>query len=106
MESLRKIRKSRNITQKDIAKYLNISQNTYSYWETGKVKIDNEALVKLAKYFDIPLNELMGIEPSRSDRLTKLFEDVDLLNDDGQKKVKEYIKDLAGNPKYRKNFID
>ena len=36
-KNLRSIREDNDIKQKDIAKYLNISQNTYSQYETGVI---------------------------------------------------------------------
>ena len=55
---LKDIRKARGFTQQQVADYIGISQNNYSYWESGKVRIDNESLVKLAEFFDVPVNLL------------------------------------------------
>lgn len=46
------LRKSRKITQSQLAKHLGIAQNTLSYWENGKFDIDNDSLHKIALYFD------------------------------------------------------
>ena len=47
-------------TQAEVAKIVNITQNTYSYWENGKVKIDNASLAKLAEYYNVSLDFLSG----------------------------------------------
>lgn len=62
MENLKRLRKSRGITQTQIAKYLGISQNNYSYWENGKVKIDNASLQKLADYFGVSVDYILDRE--------------------------------------------
>ena len=34
-------RKSAGLTQKEVAAVVGVNQNTYSYWENGKTKIDS-----------------------------------------------------------------
>ncbi len=60
MNNLKKLRKSKGLTQTDIAKFIGITQNSYSYWENDKVKIDNESIVKLADYFGVSVDYLLG----------------------------------------------
>lgn len=60
MNRLKPLRNSLNITQKELASFLGINQNTYSYWENGKVKIDSDSLSKLADYFDVSIDYLLG----------------------------------------------
>ena len=47
-------------TQKQVAEHMNISQNTYSYWESGKVNISSEDMQKLAVYFGVNIDFLSG----------------------------------------------
>ena len=35
LERIKGLREDRDITQSEIAKYLNVAQNTYSQWKTG-----------------------------------------------------------------------
>lgn len=58
--NLRAARKAKGLTQKEVAAYIGISQNNYSYWENGKVKIDNESLQKLADFFGVTTDYLLG----------------------------------------------
>ena len=62
MSNLKIIRKSKGLTQAEVAKYIGISQNNYSYWESGKVKIDNDSLKKLADYFNVSVDYLLDRE--------------------------------------------
>lgn len=56
---LRDIREDRDIRQKDIAAVLNISQNTYSQYETGVISLTAEVLVKIADYYDVSIDYLL-----------------------------------------------
>lgn len=60
MLRLKEVRKSKGMTQQDVAKYVGISQNNYSYWENGKVKIDNDSIKKLADLFNVSVDYLLG----------------------------------------------
>jgi len=60
MNNLKTLRKKKGLTQTEIAKMLGISQNSYSYWESDKVKIDNQSLQKLADYYGVSTDYLLG----------------------------------------------
>lgn len=60
MNKLRELRKQKGLTQLELAKFVGISQNNYSYWENDKVKIDNESIIKLADFFGVSVDELLG----------------------------------------------
>ncbi len=57
--NLRGIREDRDIKQKDIAKYLSVSQNTYSQYETGVISLTAEVLIKLADYYKVSIDYLL-----------------------------------------------
>ncbi len=59
MERLREIREDNDLLQKDIAKILNVSQQTYSRYETGEISIDKESLIKLADYYNTSVDYLL-----------------------------------------------
>ncbi len=58
-KNLRGIREDRDIKQKDIAKYLSVSQNTYSQYETGVISLTAEVLIKLADYYKVSIDYLL-----------------------------------------------
>lgn len=59
MNRLKELRKSRGLTQTEVAKQIGISQNNYSYWENGKVKIDNNSLKRLADLFNVTVDYIL-----------------------------------------------
>ena len=58
-KNLRAVREDRDLKQKDIAKVLNVSQNTYSQYETGVIALTAEVLIKLSDYYDVSIDYLL-----------------------------------------------
>lgn len=54
------IREDHVLSQNDIAEYLNISQRTYSYYETGSIDIPIQILIKLADYYKTSIDYLIN----------------------------------------------
>lgn len=67
MKSLKILRKKRNLTQKDVADAVGITFQTYSYYETGRTKPTPETLCKLADFFGVTVDELLGRSPQLFD---------------------------------------
>ncbi len=60
-ERLKSLRAEKNIGQNALAKELDISNASVSYWETGKQMPTAEAIFKIAQYFDVSADYLLGI---------------------------------------------
>ncbi|MBR6694602.1 MAG: helix-turn-helix transcriptional regulator [Clostridia bacterium] len=58
-KNLRGIREDRDIRQKDIAAYLNVSQNTYSQYETGVISLTADILIKLSDFYGVSIDYLL-----------------------------------------------
>ena len=58
-KNLRGIREDRDIKQRTVAQYLNVSQNTYSQYETGVISLTAEVLLKLADYYKVSVDYLL-----------------------------------------------
>ena len=57
---IRNLREDRDLTQKDIAKLLNCTQQTYSRYETGENNIDIKSLIILADFYNTSIDYLVG----------------------------------------------
>ena len=64
-ENLRALREDKDLSQKDIADYLNVHQTTYSDYERGNLNIPVNALIRLAAYFQTSVDYLLGITDER-----------------------------------------
>lgn len=60
--NLKKLRESKKISQSELAKKLNISQSNYSKYEKQIIEPNLETLIKLADFFEISLDHLIGHE--------------------------------------------
>lgn len=60
-QKLKKLRKERNMTQKQLAEKLFIDCSTVTKWETGKANPDFEKQRQLAELFKVSLDYLMGM---------------------------------------------
>lgn len=58
---LRDIREDRDISQKTVAEYLHVKQNTYSQYETGHRQLPVEALIRLAVFFDTSTDYILEL---------------------------------------------
>ena len=57
---IRDMREDRDLSQKDVANYLKCSQVCYSYYEIGKRDIPTDILIKLADFYDVSIDYLLG----------------------------------------------
>jgi len=48
------------MTQKELAKHLQIADSTLSYWEMGKYEPDSNALLMLSRFFNVPIDYILG----------------------------------------------
>lgn len=59
-ENIRSLRIDSGYTQKQIAVYLGISQNTYSQYEIGTLNYPVDVVVKLADFYGVSTDYLLG----------------------------------------------
>ena len=60
-ERLKSLRTDKGIGQNLLAKELDLSNASISYWETGKQEPCAEAIFQLAQYFDVSSDYLLGL---------------------------------------------
>ena len=63
---LKEVRKAAGLTQKEVAAYVGVNQNTYSYWENGKTRIDSDSIAKLSKLFNVSVDYILDGSPQRA----------------------------------------
>lgn len=61
-ERLKRLRKEKKLTQKELAEQIGISQKSYSHWETGKNEPSLENLIKLVDLLEVSIDWLFGRE--------------------------------------------
>ena len=58
-KNIKAIREHNDLTQKQMAELLNVSQNTYSQYETGKIEWTASSLIIIADYFNVSVDYLL-----------------------------------------------
>lgn len=97
-EKLKALRESRGLYQKDMAALLDLRQNAYSHYETGRAEPSIANLCKLADFFGISIDELVGhiqpgaIDSEEADRLAILSSLARQLGREDQEKLCEIAK--------------
>lgn len=59
--NIKKLRKARNLSQKELARILGVAQSTLSSWESGTNAMDVYSLIKLAYVLRVSFEELMSL---------------------------------------------
>lgn len=59
-EVLKGLRKQNNLTQSQVAEVINVTQRTYAHYEKGDREPSIETLIKLADYYRLPIDVLVG----------------------------------------------
>ena len=94
---IRELRKEKGITQIELAKLLNVSDRSVGFYETGERDPDTDTLKKLASYFDVSIDYLLGHSDIRNPKElkteAKAFHSLDVtgLPEEAIEKVKDYI---------------
>lgn len=77
---LRELRKSRDLSQGDLAKALSVHQTAVSQWETGRTMPDIDTITQVAKYFNVSTDYLLGrdndTKPSEANSAKKDIDDI------------------------------
>ncbi len=58
-EKLQELRKSRGLTQEELAKELFVSRTAVSKWESGRGYPNIESLKEISRYFSVSIDELI-----------------------------------------------
>ena len=100
--NLKKLRLEHNLTQKELANKINITQSNYSKYEKGILKLDAETLIKIADIFNVSLDYLCEHKFENNKILTK--EEQEFLNlfynasDIEKAKIIAYAKGVTNQP--------
>lgn len=83
---LQLLRKKHNYTQDELAKRLDISRQAVSKWETGAAIPDLEVLLKISKFYEITINDIL--EPNIP---TKKITDFEQLSEVPENELREIL---------------
>ena len=64
MNRIKDLREDRDLRQIDVAEAVGIDQRSLSNYETGKTNPDSETIIKLAHFFGVSCDYLLGVSDS------------------------------------------
>ncbi len=97
-EKIKELREEKNLSQYKISSLLEIQRYTYANWEQGRSEPSSEQLIKLADFFNVSIDYLVGreddyvkpqVESTLSYREQKLLRAFSQLDDDEKDKIIE-----------------
>ena len=80
MMTLKEYRQEKGIRQDEVAKFLNVSRATYSRYESGKIKMTPDIVIRLSDFYNVSSDFIMGdihypITKNKFDTIKKLTND-------------------------------
>ena len=97
------MREDRDMSQREVADVLGVSQQQYSQYETGAIELPLRHFAKLADLFDVSADFLLGrttrakeksfknVYVTRDCSCTRLIDEVLALSENGRKATVEYV---------------
>lgn len=81
-ENIKNLRKSKGVSQEELAVKLNVVRQTVSKWENGLSVPDADMLIALSQVLDTPVSTLLGqtLAPAESDDLKAISEKLEVIN--------------------------
>ena len=81
-ENIKALRKSKGLSQQDLADKLNVVRQTISKWEQGLSVPDSDLLIALSEALETPVSTLLGetVAESEADTVKALSEKLEIIN--------------------------
>ena len=62
---IKDLREDHNLTQRELAEYLHVKQNTYSQYENGQRQLPLPCLIALARFYKISTDYILGLTDTK-----------------------------------------
>ena len=108
---LKELRKSRKLTQQNVADFLKIPHKTYQNYEREVREPDSDVLCKLADLYGVSLDALYGRQAEREDEPQFTEDELSLvsqyrnLNKAGKDELKNYVAYLLSQDRFQKKEV-
>ncbi len=85
-DQLKYFREKKGLTKKQVADGVGVSERAYIAYEYGERDVSTDTLIKLAKFFGVTVDCLLGLEPQKDP-----FADLNLCKEDEQAVIDKYM---------------
>ncbi len=81
-ENIKAIRKSKGLSQQELAVKLNVVRQTVSKWEQGSSVPDSDMLISISEVFETPVSTLLGetVTVSKADDIKAISAKLEVIN--------------------------
>lgn len=76
-EIIKILRVNNGLTQQQMSEYLDVDRSSFSHYEKGDVKPDVYTLMKLARIFNVSMDDMVGFNDLNNSGKKTLADDVD-----------------------------
>lgn len=76
MTNIKFLRKQKKLSQSELAEILNVEQTAISRWELGKTAPDLRSIEKMAEFFEVTVDQILGREPLNDVRFPARVDDL------------------------------
>lgn len=80
-ENIKALRKTKGLTQDDLAIRLNVVRQTVSKWEKGLSVPDAEMLQRIAEVFEVNVSQLLGAPINQNENIDVIAEQLSRINE-------------------------
>lgn len=103
---IKKLRKEKNLTQKELGFLMNVSRTAVTNWECGTRMPSADQYHELSKIFDVPIQYILGTtkSPEIDENKPEYPFDIDVLNDLGKKLLFDFYKILVDTQIYTQSL--
>ena len=81
MNRIREIREDLDLRQSDVAAKTGIDQRTISNYETGKTNPDSYSIIKLAEFFNVSTDYLLGYQTPNNQKVKEINEKIEQIEE-------------------------
>ena len=80
-ENLKTLRKTRGLSQEELAVRLNVVRQTISKWEKGLSVPDADMLIRIAEVFEVPVSEILGAKLDNENNINIVAEQLSRISE-------------------------
>jgi transcriptional regulator with XRE-family HTH domain len=93
---MKELRENKGLSQAQVARELNISRQSYNFYENCKRDPDTDTLKKIAIFFDVPIDYLLGHDAEKkeisvSPERKRLLEKISSADDETAKELEQFL---------------
>ena len=107
LDKIQALLKQQGKKQKDLTDYLGITKNAFTDWKSGRVKSYQKHIPKIAEFFNVSADYLLGTnttsDPDETLRFALFGGDAEYISDEAFEDVKRFAQIVAEKEKAKRN---